>query len=318
MQMTIQNFLPYGSRYRRPNIIDNVQLIGLSIQRSELLYSAKGPIFYERVDNEIGAVKRVLLENANSLKGVLQIDLEVANRKLAEIEAEIKKMPETNQAYLNISRKYDLSSSLYSTYLQKRSEASIVKASNLSDIQFIDSAKDVGGGLLGPKTSVNYILAFFAGILIPLVLVFLIFFINNTIQNISDISLLTQLPLLGIVGVKHSDSNLSVLERPKSALSESFRAIRSSLQFIYKKQSIEGSKTLMLTSSISGEGKTFCSINIATVFALSEKKTIILGLDLRKPKIFDDFNIKNDVGIVNYLIGQKKLDDVIQKLMFLI
>jgi capsular exopolysaccharide synthesis family protein len=297
-----------------PNIIDNVsRLIGLSIQRSELLYSAKGSIFYDRVDNEIGAVKRVLLENSNSLKSVLQIDLENANRKLAEIDSEIKKMPETNQAYLNISRKYDLSSSLYSTYLQKRSEASIVKASNLSDIQFIDSAKDVGGGLLGPKTSVNYVLAFFAGILIPLVLVFLIFFINNTIQNISDISVLTQLPLLGIVGVKHSDSNLSVLERPKSALSESFRAIRSSLQFIYKKQSIEGSKTLMLTSSISGEGKTFCSINIATVFALSEKKTIILGLDLRKPKIFDDFNIKNDVGIVNYLIGQKKLEEVIQK-----
>ena len=62
----------------------------------------------------------------------------------------------------------------------------------------------------------------------------------------------------------------------------------------------------MLTSSISGEGKTFCSINIATVFALSEKKTIIVGLDLRKPKIFDDFKIKNDIGAVNYLIGQKK------------
>ena len=69
----------------------------------------------------------------------------------------------------------------------------------------------------------------------------------------------------------------------------------------------------MLTSSISGEGKTFCSINIATVFALSEKRTIILGLDLRKPKIFDDFNVKNDIGAVNYLIGQKKLDEVVQK-----
>ncbi|MEY3328805.1 MAG: hypothetical protein RLZZ115_1688, partial [Cyanobacteriota bacterium] len=64
-----------------------------------------------------------------------------------------------------------------------------------------------------------------------------------------------------------------------------------SLQFLYKKQKIEGSKTLMLTSSISGEGKTFCSLNIATVFALSEKKTVIVGLDLRKPKIFDDFKI---------------------------
>eukprot|EP01137_Pigoraptor_chileana_P029943 Opistho-2@15879 len=69
----------------------------------------------------------------------------------------------------------------------------------------------------------------------------------------------------------------------------------------------------MLTSSVSGEGKTFCSLNIATVFALSEKKTIILGLDLRKPKIFDDFNIKNELGAVNYLIGDNTLDQVIQK-----
>ena len=68
----------------------------------------------------------------------------------------------------------------------------------------------------------------------------------------------------------------------------------------------------MVTSSVSGEGKTFCSINIATVFAMSEKKTIIIGLDLRKPKIFDDFKITNEIGAVNYLIGQKTLDDVIQ------
>jgi polysaccharide biosynthesis transport protein len=296
-----------------PNILNNVSnLIELSVQRSELVYSAKGQIFYERIDNEISSVKKVLLENANSLRGMLQYDLNSVNRKLTEVEGEIKKMPETNQAYLNISRKYDLSNNIYNTFLQKRSEASIVKAANLSDIQFIDPAKDVGGALLGPKTSVNYVLAFFIGLLIPLVLVFLIFFINNTIQNIGDISNLTQLPLLGIIGIKYSDSNLSVFERPKSALSESFRAIRSSLQFLYKKQSVEGSKTLMLTSSVSGEGKTFCSINIATVFALSEKKTIILGLDLRKPKIFDDFNIQNDIGAVNYLIGQKKLDEVIQ------
>ena len=74
-----------------------------------------------------------------------------------------------------------------------------------------------------------------------------------------------------------------------------------------------GTKTLMLTSSVSGEGKTFCSINIATVFAMSEKKTVIVGLDLRKPKIFDDFNLKNDSGVVNYLIGQMSLDEIAQK-----
>jgi len=296
-----------------PNINSNVaKLISLSVQRSEYEYTIKSNVFYDRIDSEIASVKKVLLENANSYKNALMYDLNLANQKIAKIEGEITKLPENKQEWLKLSRKYNLSDNLYNTFLQKRSEASIVKAANISDIIFIDPAKDFGGGLLGPKTSVNYVLAFFIGLIIPLILVFFIFFISNSVQNIEDISAQTQLPLIGIVGIKHSESNLSVYERPKSALSESFRAIRSSLQYLYKKQHVEGAKTLMLTSSVSGEGKTFCSLNIATVFALSEKKTIILGLDLRKPKIFDDFNIKNEVGVVNCLIGEKKLKDVIQ------
>ena len=254
-----------------------------------------------------------MLENSNSLKNALQYDKIKVNTKLKELETKINVLPEKELEYLNISRKYNLSDNVYNTFLQKRMEASIVKAANLSDIQFPDPAKDIGGGLVGPRTGVNYITAFFIGIFIPLIVIFILFFIRNSIQNIEDISSVTDIPLIGVVGIKHNESNLSVFERPKSALSESFRAIRSSLQFLYKKQSLMGSKTLMLTSSISGEGKTFCSINIATVFALSEKKTIILGLDLRKPKIFDDFNVKNDIGAVNFLIGQNKLEEVIQK-----
>lgn len=296
-----------------PNINANVgKLIELSVERSELAYSIKGQVGYERIDNEISSIKKVLLENSNSYNTALQYDLSLAVQKIAKVESEISSLPENKQEWLKLSRKYNLSDNIYNTFLQKRSEASIVKAANLPDIQFIDPAKDVGGGLLGPKTSVNYVLAFFMGLLIPLIFVFFIFFISNSVQNIEDISAQTQLPLIGIVGVKHSESNLSVFERPKSALSESFRAIRSSLQFLYKKQSVSGTKTLMLTSSVSGEGKTFCSLNIATVFALSEKKTIILGLDLRKPKIFDDFNIKNELGAVNYLIGDNTLEEVTQ------
>jgi len=305
---------PTVAGIEEPNINSNVaKLILLSIQRSELAYSTRGGVYYERIDNEMSSVKKVLIENVNSYKNALQYDLNRANEKIVKVEKEISKLPENKQEWLNISRKYNLSDNIYNTFLQKRSEASIVKAANLSDIVFIDPAKDVGGGLLGPKTSVNYVLAFFMGLIIPLILVFFIFFISNSVQNIDDISSQTQLPLIGIVGVKYSESNLSVFERPKSALSESFRAIRSSLQFLFKKNHVGGAKTVMLTSSVSGEGKTFCSLNIATVFALSEKKTIILGLDLRKPKIFDDFNIQNELGAVNYLIGDNTLEEVIQK-----
>ena len=295
-----------------PNIVVNVsKLIALSTQRSEMAYAVKSDKIFKDFDNQMEAVKKVLIENIASAKASLQEDLAMVNSKINQTESAIKKLPEDQQELIKIKRKYDLSDNIYSTFLQKRSEADIVKAANLSDIHFIDPAKDVGEGLIGPKTSVNYVLALFLGILIPLLFVFGIFFINNAIQNAEDISKLTKIPIIGVVGINKDDSSLAVYEKPKSALSESFRAIRSSLQFLYKKQNVDGAKTLMITSSVSGEGKTFCSINIATVFALSEKKTVIIGLDLRKPKLFDEFNLSNEVGVVNYLIKQKSVDEII-------
>ncbi|MNS00023.1 Tyrosine-protein kinase ptk [compost metagenome] len=295
-----------------PNIVVNVsKLISLSTQRSEMAYAVKSDKLFKDFDNQMMAVKNVLLENISAAKASLQYDLAIVNSKINETESTIKQLPEDQQELIKIKRKYDLSDNIYSTFLQKRSEADIVKAANLPDIHFIDPAKDVGGGLIGPKTSVNYVLALFLGILIPLLLVFGIFFINNSIQNAEDVSKLTQIPMIGVVGVNTDHTDLAVFDKPKSALSESFRAIRSSLQFLYKKQLVSGAKTLMITSSISGEGKTFCSINIATVFALSEKKTVIVGLDLRKPKLFGEFNLTNDVGVVNYLIKQKSVDEIV-------
>ncbi|WP_428231350.1 polysaccharide biosynthesis tyrosine autokinase [Flavobacterium sp.] len=294
-----------------PNVVVNVsKLIALSTQRSEMAYAVKSDKIFKDFDNQMQAVKNVLLENIASAKGSLMTDLAMVNAKIGQAESTVKRLPEEQQELLKIQRKYDLSDNIYTEFLKKRNEAEIVKASNLSDIHFIDPAKDIGGGLIGPKTSVNYILALFLGILIPLLFVFGIFFINNAIQNAEDISKLTQIPLIGIIGVNKDSLNLAVFDKPKSALSEAFRTIRSSLQFLYKKQQVSGSKTLMITSSISGEGKTFCSINIATVFALSEKKTVIIGLDLRKPRLADEFNLKNQTGVVNYLIKQNSLTEI--------
>lgn len=295
-----------------PNVVVNVsKLISLSTQRSEMAYAVKSEKIFKDFDNQMEAIKKVLMENITTAKSALQYDLALVDSKISEAESTIKQLPEEQQELIKIKRKYDLSDNIYNSFLQKRSEADIVKAANLSDIHFIDPAKDIGGGLIGPKTSVNYVLAFFLGLLFPLLLVFGIFFINNSIQNTDDISRLTQIPLIGVIGLSKDSTNLAVYSKPKSALSESFRAIRSSLQYLYKKQLVEGAKTLMITSSVSGEGKTFCSLNIATVFALSEKKTVIIGLDLRKPKLFEEFNLSNEVGVVNYLIKQKTVDEII-------
>lgn len=297
-----------------PNIIRNVsRLIELSTRRSEMAYAVKNDKMFRDFDIETESLKKVLLNNISAARNSASSELAAVNRNLSQVEGSISQLPVDKQELLQIQRKYNLRDNIINIFLSKRNEAEIVKAANLSDIHFIDPAKDIGGGLVGPNTRINYILAFFLGILIPLMFIFGMFFLENAILNTEDITKLTKIPLIGVIGVKNSNTNLAVIEKPKSALAESFRAIRSSLQFLYKKQDAAGTKTLMLTSSISGEGKTFCSINIATVFAMSEKKTVIVGVDLRKPKIFDDFKIRNDIGVVNYLIGQKSIDEVIQK-----
>ncbi|OYX83384.1 MAG: sugar transporter, partial [Flavobacteriales bacterium 32-34-25] len=171
-----------------PNIVANIsKLISLSTQRSEMAYAVKSDKIFRDFDNQMEAIKSVLIENIATAKSALQFDLGLVNSKINQAEGNIKKLPEDQQELVKIKRKYDLSDNIYSTFLQKRSEADIVKAANLSDIHFIDPAKDVGGGLIGPKTSVNYVLASFLGITIPLLFVFLLFFINNSIQNAEDV-----------------------------------------------------------------------------------------------------------------------------------
>jgi len=296
-----------------PNILSNVsKLIQLSQKREELGYSVKSSEMFSEFDVEMNAVKKVLLENISNVKSALKIDTSILSKRMNMAENVVSNLPEQQQDLLKITRKYNLKDNIYSTFLQKRSEAEIVKAANISDIEFIDPAKDVGGGFLGPKTNINYVLAFLVGIMIPLLVIFVITLLDNSINSTEDIEKFTKIPIIGVAGKKNTVNNLSVYEKPKAPLAESFRAIRSSLQFMYKKQKVEGAKILMLTSSVSGEGKTFCSINLATVFALSEKKTIIVGLDLRKPRIFGDFKIDNLTGVVNYLIGQKTVEEVTQ------
>ena len=294
------------------NILSSVaKITSLAIERQNLEYTTReGSELFKDLDRRINAEKNVLLETIDATKRTIGIQIGTINRNIAILESKLSDLPEDQQQYLKIQRKLNLSQEAYDVYLAKRSEAAIVKAASVSDITIIDMAKDIGGGQIGPNKSLNYMMALLIGFLIPMFLIFVIFLLDSTIHGSDEVIQLSKIPILGLIGKYKYKNNLVVFEKPKSAVAESFRAIRSSLQFIFKKQNTPGGSTLMVTSSVSGEGKTFCSINMATVYALSGKKTILLGLDLRKPKIFGDFNITNEEGIVNYLIGDKSIEEV--------
>jgi capsular exopolysaccharide synthesis family protein len=191
--------------------------------------------------------------------------------------------------------------------MQKLSEASISEAANTSDILLVNPP--MRGGVIYPVPMRNYTIAAIAGLAIPLAIFILFEIINNKVQSKEDIDKMSSIPFIGGVGHNATGNNLTVKQRPKSGVSESFRAMRSNLNYF------TGNKTkqvFMVSSSISGEGKTFTTINLATVFALSGKKTLIVGADMRRPKIFEDFNRGNDVGLSTFLSGISDFKQVIQ------
>ena len=290
------------------------KIISLAEERSRYQYAYKenNPIFAD-IDRQIDATKSVLFENINSSQSLLNSELGRVTNELAGYEAKIQRLPREQQDLLKIQRRYDLNEQSYNLFLSKLNEARLVKAANVGDLSIVDKAKISNVVKVGPNTRLNYVLALLFGGLLPLIIVFLKVFFDNTIHTTDELEKLSKVPVLGVITRNKSKGNLVVLDKPRSAMSESFRALRSSLQYIYKKQGVEGAKTVLVTSSVAGEGKTFCSMNIASVFALSEKRTVLIGLDLRKPKIFDDFEINNAVGVVNYLIKDKSLSEITQK-----
>ncbi|MBL7849473.1 MAG: polysaccharide biosynthesis tyrosine autokinase [Cyclobacteriaceae bacterium] len=267
----------------------------------------QNPLVAAKVDR-INAIKRDIVEAVRTLKSTDKIKLDFLNKEIREIERQSAMLPASERQLIAIQRNYSLLENLYVFLMQKLSEAGISKASNTSDVISINPP--MRGGQISPVPSRNYAIAAFIGLLVPFIIFVAFELMNNKVQSKEDIDKMTTIPFIGGVGHKTSGGNLTVSERPKSGVAESFRAMRSNLNYF------TGNKTkqvFMVTSSISGEGKTFTTINLSTVFSLSGKKTLIVGADMRRPKIFEDFNRKNDVGLSTYLSGLNEFDAVVQK-----
>jgi capsular exopolysaccharide synthesis family protein len=257
---------------------------------------------------ELLRIQNDILEGVRSQRVADNIRISSLTNQIGLVERKLKLLPITEQEKLEIKRNYTLLENLYVFLLQKKSEAAISKAANTSDIVPVNSP--VIGGATSPKPFQNYIIGLVIGIVIPALLFILMEVINNKVQSREDIGKYTTIPFIG--GVGHNDTGLALVvnDKPKSGISESFRALRSNLNFFVQNQT---GKVFMITSSISGEGKTFTTINLATVFALSGRKTLIVGADMRRPKIFSDFGLTNDRGLSTYLSGLNTFKEITQQ-----
>jgi capsular exopolysaccharide synthesis family protein len=248
---------------------------------------------------------RKTIENSRKTQ---QINVAFINDQIRLVEQQLKKLPRTERELVAIQRNYALRENLYVFLLQKRTEAGLSKASTTSDIMVVNPP--MASGATSPKVSRNYASAVGLGLIIPLLIFVLLEVANTRIQSKDDIEKLTDVPVIGGIGHNIASDPLIVYRKPRSAMAESFRALRSNLNYFTGNKD---KKVFMVTSSIPGEGKSFTTLNIATVLALAGKKTVILGADLRKPKLFDDLNLNNDIGLSQYLSDMVQLDAIIQK-----
>lgn len=296
------------------NITKNLsQLLELSKEKKTLSQTVTSDFPALKVLNDrIKITRDVVLENLRNLKNETQSNLISINTRMGVYNSKLRKLPKKEQGLLTLKRTQGITATNYEYLKQKQYEAGTAIAANVSDIKILDKAKDVGQVPISPNTLFNYLIAAMLSFGLPFLYILIKEALNNKILTVEELERLFDIPVLGVIGSGKLDTYLTVFNSPKSSMAESFRALRSNVQFLFKK-GVDSSKTLVVTSSVSGEGKTLTSINMATVFAMSGKKTILLGLDLRKPKLHKDFDIDNEVGIVNYLIGQKEKKEIIKK-----
>ncbi len=267
----------------------------------------KNPLVTNKIER-INAIKRDVQESLGALRSTDKIKMDFLVKQIRETEKQMSVLPAAERQLISVQRNYALLENLYVFLMQKLSEAGISKASTTSDIMPINPP--MKGGAISPQPGQNYMIAILMGIVIPFVLFIVLELINNKVQSKEDIEKMTAIPFIGGVGHNASGGNLTVSEKPKSGVAESFRAMRSNLNYFTANKS---KQVFMVTSSISGEGKTFTTINLATVFALSGRKTLIVGADMRRPKIFQDFQCSNDFGLSTYLSSLSEFEQVVQK-----
>lgn len=275
--------------------------------RIQLNQRSENPLYGEAV-KLLEKVRRDIQEAVQSLQATDRIKEDFLKNQLTLLEGELGRLPASERQMVSIQRNYGLLENLYVFLLQKRAEAGISRASTTSDIAIVNPPM-VTGVFTSPQPRTAYLLALLVGLAIPVSVFVLMEILNTRVQSREDVERITNIPFIGGVGHKRSDNNLEVFRVPKSSIAESFRALRSGLQYFLQGQE---KAVIVVSSSVSGEGKTFTTINLASVFALAGRKTLIIGADMRRPKIFQDFTISNEKGLSTFLAGIHSFQEVVQ------
>ncbi len=290
-----------------------VALNKLQIERELLLSSySEGTFVIKSKDIEILNLKDNLKELIDHNKKLLSSQLSSINERVGQLDNYITSLPSKDTEFNRLKRYFNLYEKFYLMLMEKKAEFGISKAGTVPQFTIL-SQPSVPHISIFPKKIPVYLGAFAISFFMSLVLLVIRYYLHNTINNQGELERTTLAPVLGIVPKytkeKLDVSRLVVHQNPKSPLSESLRSIRTNLEFMLGSR--KQKRILSVTSTISGEGKTFVAVNLGGVIAMSGIKTVILDLDMRKPKVNLAFGVDNDKGMSTILIGKHSVSDCV-------
>lgn len=275
-------------------VLDRNRLLASASENSPLVQTHT-----DILDQLEGSIKEALRQ----ARRTADIERQGIDKQYKEYQSKIVSAPEQERVLTEIGRQQDVMSGLYLMLLQKREENSISLAATADKGKLIDDP--AFGGKVSPKGSIIILAALILGFAIPLLVTYLLQFLRYKIEGHEDVMKLTDIPIVADVAIANEDAKTAagivVHENKNNQTDEIFRSMRTNIQFMLK----ENDKAILFTSSTSGEGKTFNAANLAVSFALLGKKTILLGLDIRKPALGRLFDIKDrQIGITSLLVKE--------------
>ena len=267
-------------------------------ERASLSYTESNPVI-KNYDQQIETARQALLRNVATYKKSLEVGISQLQQQNSTFTGQLKSIPSKERGYLDFARQQNLKQELYLYLLQKREETAISKTSTISSSRIIDYAKS---DFLPykPKRGIIVLIGLILGIIIPGVYLFVKELLNIRITSKADIEKATTVAVIGEISHNTEEKSLVTGTGSRSVISEQFRALRTNLQYVLDQRK---SNVLLFTSSMSGEGKSFLSLNLGSVLALTGKKVVFMEMDLRKPKLSENMGLDHSNGFTNYIIS---------------
>jgi len=302
-----QKFLPDYLNKKIERLQNKVQ----EQNRLSLAYN-ENTFAYKQSTNELADLKNQIFTELSELKNEwLKVYVEL-NRKKETLELEFASMPDKNTTFSKNQRFYKLYEEFYLSMMKSKAEFEIAQAGSTPDFKILSSAT-LPSIPISPKKMMILGVGLVAGLVLNFFFIGLLYLLNNQITSLQELEKHTQLPVLGVIPLTHSiaTSPFHVIDNPKSILSEAMRTLRTNLDFFLTGND---KKVIALSSTISGEGKSFLALNLGGVLALSRKKVVLLDLDMRKSKNNLPFDNKDSSrGISTILIQKNKWNECLIK-----